>query len=186
MILHGKVYFVNIFLLVIIAYISPLPPPVLSLAQMAISIIIDREFRGALTPAWLRKTARAALNAEHAGRRAEVGLVVTGQAKIRELNKRYLDEDAPTDVLSFPMTQSPGSFVNPPDGAIQLGEVVISYPQAAEQAAERGHPVEKEVALLIVHGILHLLGYDHDIPSRKKKMVARESTIMRLIEESLL
>jgi len=166
--------------------ISPLPSPVLSLAQMVIGITIDKEFKGALTPAWLRKTARAVLNAENAGRKSEMGLVITGQDKIRELNKRYLDEDAPTDVLSFPMEQSGGGdFINPPDGALQLGEVIISYPQAAKQAAERGHSVETEVALLIIHGILHLLGYDHDIPAWKKKMRARESAILKLVEESL-
>lgn len=153
---------------------------------MGISIIIDGDFKGRLSPAWLRKTARAVLNAEKAGSKAEMGLVITGQRRIRALNKQYLAEDRPTDVLSFPMAGTSAAFVTPPDGARQLGEVIISYPQALKQAVERGHSVEKEVALLIIHGILHLLSYDHDIPSRKRKMRARETAILKLIEGSVL
>ena len=73
---------------------------------MGISVIIDREFKGRITPAWLRKTARAVLNAENAGRKAEMGLVITGQERVRALNKQYLDKDRPTDVLSFPMAET--------------------------------------------------------------------------------
>jgi len=177
----------NFILLVAMAHLSPspLPFPVLSWAQMGISIIIDSEFKGRLSPAWLRRTARAVLNAEEAGSKAEMGLVITDQRRIRALNKQYLAEDRPTDVLSFPMAEGTAVAISP-DGARQLGEVIISYPQALKQAEGRGHSVEEEVALLITHGILHLLGYDHDIPSRKRKLRAHETAILKLIEVGVL
>jgi rRNA maturation RNase YbeY len=72
------------------------------------------------------------------------------------------------------------SFVYPPDGIRHLGEVVISYPQAVKQAQERGHGVAQELTLLIVHGILHLLGYDDELPEMEKQMKARENEILKL------
>jgi len=152
------------------------------MGAVGISVIIDSDFNGLVTPAWLRKTARAVLTAEKASRKVDMGLVITGQQQIQALNKRYLGEDRPTDVLSFPMAEAPGMAISP-DGARQLGEVIISYPQAFKQAKERRHPVERELALLIVHGVLHLLGYDHDVPSWEKKMRDREAAILETIEE---
>lgn len=153
---------------------------------MEINVIIEPQFRGKVRPAWLKEVTRKVLAEEHVSPNAEVGLVVTGQAWIRRLNKKYLDEDRPTDVLSFPMLEPAGAaFVNPPDGAVRLGEIIISYPQALKQAQEHGHPVEGEITLLIVHGALHLLGYDHDVPERTDKMRAREAAILAAIEERL-
>lgn len=118
--------------------------------------------------------------------KSEVSLVVTGDEKIHLLNKEYLKEDRPTDVLSFPMYEQTGDqtvFVEFPDGKRHLGEVIISYPQAARQAVEHGHSVEREIAILLVHGVLHLLGYDHDIPERKKVMNRKETAVLKIIEE---
>lgn len=156
---------------------------------MEIGILIDKEFKRALTAIWLRKVAGQVLLAEHANPAVEIGLVITGQDKIQELNRLYLEEDTPTDVLSFPMTESDvdgNSFITPPDSALRLGEVVISYPQAKKQAKEHGHTVKKEVAVLIVHGVLHLLGYDHDTPGHRRVMRKREAAILKTIEEKLL
>lgn len=150
--------------------------------------MVEAEFKQAVDPVWLRKVARWVLMAENAGSSVNIGLVITGQEKIRELNRQYLDEDAPTDVLSFPMSE-PGAgatFINPPDHKLHLGEVIISYPQALKQAEEHRHPVRKEIAILLIHGILHLMGYDHDVPERQQAMNERESSMLQIIEESCL
>ena len=76
--------------------------------------------------------------------------------EIRELNQTYRKKDKSTDVLSFPLNEK-GS-----DGRFYLGDIVISVPRAREQAAELGHPLDRELEILAVHGFLHLLGYEHD------------------------
>ena len=88
--------------------------------------------------------------------RPELTLSFVDDPEIRELNKTYRRKDKPTDVLSFPLGEK-GS-----DGLFYLGDIVISIPRAREQAAEIGHPLERELEILTVHGFLHLLGYDHD------------------------
>jgi probable rRNA maturation factor len=77
------------------------------------------------------------------------------------------------------------TFVTPPDNIKHLGEVVISYPQALKQAREAKHPVKKEVAVLLIHGILHLLGYDHEKSRDEKRMKPRETAILSLIGEKM-
>jgi probable rRNA maturation factor len=159
---------------------------VLSLAQMEINVLIEKEFKKQVNSVWLKNIIGQVLNTEKVGVKAELGLVITNDEKIRELNLKYLEEDRPTDVLSFPMNEqlngSP-AFTNVPDGKLHLGEIIISYPQAVKQAEEHNHPAEKEIVILLIHGILHLLGYDHDIPLRIKTMRSRESAILKIIEE---
>lgn len=120
---------------------------------------------------------------------AELGVLITGQERIRKLNAAHLGEDRPTDVLSFPMLADSqeaeaDDFVTPPDGATHLGEVVISYPQAVIQAEESRHPVEKEVAVLLIHGVLHLLGHDHDAPEPEARMKAMEALVLGRVREA--
>ena len=141
---------------------------------MEINVLIDEEFEGDLEADWLRSIAEQVLVAEDAAHETELGLVITDQSRIQELNLVHLDIDEPTDVLAFPMS---------PEEAIHLGEVIISYPQAFMQAEEHRHPVKKEVALLLIHGVLHLLGYDHDAPEPEQRMKAREAEIMERVEE---
>jgi probable rRNA maturation factor len=89
--------------------------------------------------------------------------------------------DEPTDVLAFhmlPQKGSESSFAVPPDGVTRLGEVIISYPQAVAQAKEQGHSPERELALLIIHGILHLLGCDHEEPQEERNMRERERELL--------
>ena len=137
---------------------------------------------------WLKSVVEGVLLTRGVSPEIELGLVITGQEKVRQLNRTYLGEDAPTDVLAFAMTppqpgegQSP--FVVPPDGITHLGEVIISYPQAVIQAGERQHSVKREIAILIIHGVLHLLGYDHDEPEAEREMRAREQEALRTVEE---
>ena len=157
---------------------------------MEINIVVEKGFGKPVKRDWLRRVAEKVLTAESTDSAAEVSLMITGQARIHELNRQYLGEDRPTDVLAFPMQPAPETaerppFIAPPDGIKHLGEVIISYTQAVIQAAERQQPIKKEVALLIIHGILHLLGYDHDVPEAERQMRAREAQILSRIEGEL-
>ena len=150
-------------------------------APVEINILIDEEFKGHLDASWLRDLAQQALAIQGISPSAELGLFIAGQERVRQLNLSYRGKDAFTDVLAFPMLpagEAPTAFVHPPDGLHHLGEVIISYPQAVIQAGEQGHPVYREIAILLIHGILHLLGYDDQSPELKEKMRAREWEIL--------
>jgi probable rRNA maturation factor len=111
----------------------------------------------------------------------EVSLVFTDSETVQQLNRDYRGVDEPTDVLAFhmlPQKEVDDSFMLPPDGVTRLGEVIISYPQAVKQAKKQGHSPERELALLIIHGILHLLGYDHEEPEEESKMRERERELL--------
>jgi len=104
---------------------------------------------------------------------AEITIVLTDDAQLHELNREYLGVDAPTDVLSFPASET-----DPETGAPYLGDILISIPRAREQAQAAGHPVEAEVQLLVVHGTLHLLGYDHAEAEEKARMWNAQAEVM--------
>jgi len=146
-----------------------------------IGIQIEEEFQGCIDGRWARKIAQDVLSAEGVAPPYEVSLVFTDSETVQQLNRDYRDVDETTDVLAFymlPQKETNDSFALPPDGVTRLGEVIISYPQAAEQAEEQGHSVEQELALLIIHGILHLLGYDHEKPEEEKRMREREEELL--------
>jgi probable rRNA maturation factor len=124
----------------------------------------------------LRRLAVRVLRAEGVTPPAEVGLVAADDETLRDLNRRYLGLDEPTDVLSFSL--EPAAFVTPPDGVRRLGEVILSYPTAERQAQEAGHSVQEEAAHLVVHGLLHLLGYDHEERKGERRMRAREEELL--------
>lgn len=107
----------------------------------------------------------------------EVSVLITDDAGIRKLNLNYRGKDASTDVLSFPQWEE-GQKDDDPGSLDLLGDIIISLETARSQAVEFGHPVEREVAYLAVHGALHLLGYDHED--------AEEKAEMRLAEEDVL
>ena len=90
-----------------------------------------------------------------------VDLIVVDNSRIHELNKKYLNRDYPTDVLAFPFKKN-NSFIVAPTARPLLGQIVISYAKTEEQAGKEGHSVEREFAFLFIHGLLHLLGYDHE------------------------
>ncbi len=120
--------------------------------------------------------ARRVLAAEQVRAPAELSIAITEDTTVRELNRRYRGVDAPTDVLSFASGEA--DFVVPPGRARQLGEIVISHQTARRQAEDAGHPVETELAHLLVHGILHLLGHDHESPAEARSMRAREEALL--------
>ena len=154
---------------------------------MEINVLIDEGLEECLEVSWLRNIAERVLVAQGAGSDVELGLAIAGQERVQQLNLSYLGKDEPTDVLAFSMLpeQAGGDlapFVAPPDGIKHLGEVIICYPQAVIQAEEHQHSVEREIAILIIHGVLHLLGYDHDKLEQEQEMRDREAEILSRIE----
>ncbi len=107
--------------------------------------------------------------------RYAISLHLVGDDDIRELNREHRGKNVHTDVLSFPLHDPSGMrFVVPPDQPIELGDVVVSHPRAVEQAGEYGHSTDREMAYLVAHGVLHVLGYDHEEEDERKAMRARE------------
>ena len=123
----------------------------------------------------LERAARAAL--EHQASResldSELTIVLTNDARLKELNRDYLGIDAPTDVLSFPASET-----DPETGARYIGDILISITRAQSQATAAGHPLESEVQLLVVHGVLHLLGHDHAEAQEKARMWQAQTEIL--------
>jgi probable rRNA maturation factor len=157
------------------------------MSKPEINISVEQKLKVSLEESWLQRIAARTLEAEGILSPAEMGLVITDSKAIQKLNRTYRGEDKPTDVLAFHMIpgtsqESELRFIGPPDGIHHLGEVVISYPQAVQQAQEQGHGVAQELALLIVHGILHLLGYDHELPEEEQQMKARENEILEMLD----
>jgi probable rRNA maturation factor len=149
---------------------------------MEINVSVDEELKDKLKAGWLRGVAEQVLVALGVGSNVELSLFIASGERVKQLNRDYLGRDELTDVLAFSAGEEAGGdlppFVQPPDGVLHLGEVIISYPQAVIQAEEYKHSVEREILVLIIHGVLHLLGYEHDRPELELKMRAREKEIM--------
>jgi probable rRNA maturation factor len=135
----------------------------------------------------LRGSVRKALDMEGVDKPVEVSVLITDDAGISKLNKEFRGRDAATDVLSFPMqVLTPGRFafdpgeINPDTGLLPLGDIVLSADRVAEQAVLYGHDINREMAYLVIHSVLHLLGYDHmDEGADKRQMRAREKVILK-------
>ena len=153
---------------------------------------------------WLTGIARAALNVALDGvgyetQGTQLSLVITDDETVHELNAQFRGLDEVTDVLSF-SADHPGhwegeeeppedaggfEFVMPPDELSPLGEVIISYPQTQRQAEEHGVPLAHELALLVVHGVLHLTGHDHLDPEETTVMQSKERTALTALNISV-
>ena len=151
-----------------------------------IEVSVKETYRELVNKDNMRKIVQRVLEIEKVPSPCEIGIVFTDNETIHVLNRNYRAIDRPTDVLSFCMVSEEEKgelpFVLPPDDIAHLGEVIISYPQAEAQAAARGHPVNMELTLLLIHGILHLLGYDHEDIDDEAKMQAREKHLFHDIE----
>jgi probable rRNA maturation factor len=136
----------------------------ISIASPQESVSVDR--------GRMREIVRTVLDGENEPQ-AEISLAFVDNATIHNLNKRYLQHDEPTDVLSFPLSER---------GAAKLsGELVIGVEVAVAQARERGHAVEAELALYVIHGLLHLCGYDDHADTDARKMRERERHYLQLL-----
>ncbi len=127
---------------------------------------------------WLRRIAEMTLVVAGICYPAELSLLVTGDHTLQQLNRTYRGIDETTDVLAFALAAEDSSFFPLPDGITHLGEVIISCPQALRQAEEQRHSLQREIAILAIHGILHLLGYDHLQSEKEEEMISREAEIL--------
>jgi probable rRNA maturation factor len=150
---------------------------------------------------WVR-LARLVLEAERVNDRygtdVEMSLMFVDEATIAELNVRFLGGEGPTDVLSFPLDEElppsgrqpdqggrgPGSPSDPGDPPALLGDVIVCPTVAGRQALEHGVPADDEIALLVVHGVLHLLDYDHAEPEETVAMRRREQELLARFREA--
>lgn len=145
---------------------------------------------------WVR-LAQLVLQAERVDPEAELGLVFVDEATIADLNHRFLDATGPTDVLAFPLDEElpaagrdpdeggrgPGSTSDTSEPPVVLGDVVVCPAVAQRQADATGTPVDAELALLVVHGVLHLLDYDHADPGDAERMQRRERELLARFAE---
>jgi len=137
----------------------------------------------------VRRCVKATLDAEGVNYPCEVHVLITNDREIQTINKETRGIDRPTDVLSFPSFEfAPGhfkaddSFLDPETGRIFLGDIVVSLERVVEQAEEFGHSRQRELAYLVIHSTLHLLGYDHtDEGVEKARMRRREKEILSRI-----
>ena len=142
--------------------------------------VIDR-FTSDVDVLLIEQAALAALEAEGQNQLLTVSIIINADSDMQRLNREFRGIDATTDVLSFANDGDEDEpFVLPPDLPAHLGDIAISYERVLAQAQEYGHSVERELAFLTVHGILHLLGYDQERgPEDQAAMRAREEAIMQ-------
>ena len=145
------------------------------------------EFSERVDAGWLASVAEAALGTEEHEPEGLTTVVIADDETVSELNAEHRGIETTTDVLSFSNVhfgtyygvdaREPGAFdfVLPPGHQSEVGEVIISLPQAERQAEEAGHSLQNELATLVAHGIFHLLGYDHEVESDAVFMRAREA-----------
>ncbi len=126
----------------------------------------------------VRRCCNAVLKLEKFEGSAEVSVTFVDNEEIHKLNKQYRDIDSATDVLSFPLGEDNKYDVDPETGAKMLGDVVISMEKAEDQANLYGHSIQREVAYLTAHSVLHLLGYDHETGLERVHMREKEELVM--------
>ncbi len=134
---------------------------------------LSAQYDGMFYPDKLIRAAEAVLQHEIPDEQVELSIMVDSDEAIQELNRQYREVDTPTDVLSFPADE-----FDPDEQFRYIGDIMISFPRAAAQAETAGHPVNNELQLLVIHGTLHLLGYDHAEPAQKEEMWAIQAEIL--------
>ena len=142
------------------------------------SIEVNNESDYAADEAEFSALARYVLDELHVHPQAELAIVFVDTQTMTDLNGRWMEEDGPTDVLSFPMDELRPGRPGEPSPAGLLGDVVLCPEVAAQQARTAGHSTSEELLLLTTHGILHLLGYDHAEPEEEKEMFALQRRLL--------
>jgi len=138
-----------------------------------INIEIIDQFAARIGPNTILNAAQQTLLHQKVSIDVDLSILVEDGEKLKELNQQFLNIDSATDVLSFPANE-----IDPETGRNYLGDIIISFPHAEKQAQDAGQSSDREVQLLVVHGILHLLGYDHANNSEKKEMWAIQNDIL--------
>ena len=139
------------------------------------SLALEVDVQDGLTPEWdqasIERLVRSIIERHLAPGDYSLGLHLVSDATIRALNHEHRGADTHTDVLSFPLHDPNGMrFVLPPGQSVNLGDVVVSYPRVLAQAEAYGHSSARELAYLVAHGVLHVLGYDHEQEDDRKRM----------------
>lgn len=145
-----------------------------------VDVQIAPQFAGEVDAEPLRRVVSEALRYERVEGEVALSVVITDDETVRELNRQFRDVDVPTDVLAFGSGDE-GDFVTEPGEPAYLGDIIISYPRAVIQAEGYGHSIDRELALLTVHGVLHLLGYDHVDEAERTEMWARQEEILTTV-----
>lgn len=145
---------------------------------MQVSIVSHREPEPLNFEAFER-LARFVLEMEGVPDETELSIALVDDEEMARLNKQYRDIEGPTDVLSFGCDEP---CPTPSDEPVMLGDVVIAPEVAGRQATDLGHTIERELDILLIHGVLHLLGYDHEAPDDAGAMAAREAALLDAYE----
>ena len=152
------------------------------MSNAQIFIRIDEHFEASVEEAWLTAAVQATLLACGQSERS-LSILVVDDDEVQRYNRDYRQQDAPTDVLSF-ATQEGAAFDSeiPDDLAAELdtelGDLLLAFPYASRQSRQFGHSLVAELQLLVVHGTLHLLGYDHDTAARQSEMWRKQDEIL--------
>lgn len=150
-------------------------------SELVLNLDVEPAYESEVDPALLEKVLARALANEGVSGPAEVSLVVTDDAEVHRLNREYRGVDRPTDVLSFSQVEGVAgaeAFPRVEGEPRPLGDIIISGDRVREQAQEYGHSQRRELAYLAVHGLLHLLGYDHETEPERQVMRQKEEAAL--------
>lgn len=165
-----------------------------------VNVQIFEEFSERVSPDWIDAVVASVLSIEPEWSSERVSVVIADDESIAQLNREHRGLDETTDVLSFSNRHSGqyygeddgigretdlSNFVLPPDHYADLGEVIVSYPQVCRQAREAGHTAQKELAIMLAHGILHLLGYDHERETEASEMFSLQDRAITALDQCL-
>jgi probable rRNA maturation factor len=141
-----------------------------------VTVQVKRNVRCLVDKSILQRAAQLTLALTNSADKSDLSIVIGNDALLQKLNYKYRHIEAPTDVLSFPSGE-----IDPDMSAIYLGDIVISLPRAEYQSTKESHPLVDELQLLVVHGSLHLLGYDHaELADKKMMQVAQDKILVQL------
>lgn len=146
---------------------------------MTYTIDIQNDADYVAHPERLIQAATIVLNQHDIDRTSGLSIVLTDDDTMRQLNRQHRGMDAPTDVLSFPADPMPDYVIDEPP---YLGDLIIAYPYASKQAEAHQHPLDDSLCLLVVHGTLHLLGYDHDTTENRAEMWAAQAEALQSMD----
>ena len=147
---------------------------------MNVQVTINPEYNSLISSEWLETLIKHVLESYFEDPDCQVSIALENDTAVQDLNRQYREMDSTTDVLSFE-----GGYQDPESGFFHLGDIIISVPQTQKQAIAAGHSFKQELALLAVHGILHLRGYDHAEPQEKEVMWHEQDKVLYEIGELL-